>query len=711
MDGIIASHISPIFTPDDYYLIISTGNEIRWISCETYMIAHTVTTPHLKITQMHQANNKFYTSGSEGNICCWSYDFPTQTEWDLNIGYQVYNFVVSSNDEDVYYIIRKPSKSKSNDKVYKTVCIYRYSFINQETTRISKSRHFSVDLLLLNDVIFFLDGTKLCLIDSDRRDIETIYFNSHLSTLIKINNNSLALCEENGCISVLSGNPGDWQTTKLHWHHHCVNDMKAGGFNTGTLLTGGIEGVLVAWSLSTHRPSFTPRLSKILSVCASHDGAVYCATTAKNEIHFIDAGTMQVSKTLSSVLPSVHHCTVSNTVLPVTITTDGDIVHKVDMVRKTILASRKMVVRSKGAGFEKTNPVVVNRVAHDPKTGTVLVVMHRKPSNSVFTAPFNRVLVLNENLEDVSHIDMKSEVLCVGFSPQGNIFGILAGENNASSIFSLCGSERHDRPLSFCAVDLFVTNDRIYLFGKNSLYIMTHGLQQIESVLLCSSSITGVIRSIFCSTHCAVTTETSTIVFDLVSLKVVYAIDDFLVSGAFMRDSFYYTDNETTDIKKLNLCDGKTSLISDFPVIETLIAFESTLFGVCIDRSIHYIVHNEVSEEVMEKSDKKKMLSITFEKRAPKIEETYKRKADVDDIIATPAYLLPNAKLLMNSFLTNFRTTVMEDHEVEMEEVQEQVSKQVNSMKGKNAKALNAITDTDLQLLSILQEVRMKQTE
>lgn len=79
----------------------------------------------------------------------------------------------------------------------------------------------------------------------------------------------------------------------LHWHAHAVSCLSCSG-HTGMLYSGGEEGVLVLWQLSTGTKSFLPRLgAPAVSVVAADHIPLLCVSTLDNTFRLISASSMK----------------------------------------------------------------------------------------------------------------------------------------------------------------------------------------------------------------------------------------------------------------------------------------------------------------------------------------------------------------------------------------------------------------------------------
>ncbi|KAM4608467.1 WD repeat-containing protein 75 isoform 2-T2 [Polymixia lowei] len=79
----------------------------------------------------------------------------------------------------------------------------------------------------------------------------------------------------------------EYTYSTLHWHHNAISSLHFTPEGT-SLLSGGIESVLVQWQYGQETKSFLPRLgSAITHVTVSPDGALYCTSHADNKITII----------------------------------------------------------------------------------------------------------------------------------------------------------------------------------------------------------------------------------------------------------------------------------------------------------------------------------------------------------------------------------------------------------------------------------------
>ncbi|KNC77459.1 hypothetical protein SARC_10080 [Sphaeroforma arctica JP610] len=99
-------------------------------------------------------------------------------------------------------------------------------------------------------------------------------------------------------------------TSTLHWHAHAVSSI-AFTSDGAYLLSGGVEAVLVIWSLSDSSKQFLPRLgAPIRSVSISANEEMYLVGYVTNTIHIVSVSSLKILKEVRGLVlrpPAVVH--------------------------------------------------------------------------------------------------------------------------------------------------------------------------------------------------------------------------------------------------------------------------------------------------------------------------------------------------------------------------------------------------------------------
>lgn len=107
-----------------------------------------------------------------------------------------------------------------------------------------------------------------------------------------------AYAEASGAISVYPiapfGKNKDTTPRRLHWHSSAVSTLRF-ALNGQYLLSGGSEGVLVLWQLSTSNRQFLPRVARTIdSIAVSSTSKYYALKIDDNTIKIIAASTLKL---------------------------------------------------------------------------------------------------------------------------------------------------------------------------------------------------------------------------------------------------------------------------------------------------------------------------------------------------------------------------------------------------------------------------------
>ncbi|WFD42555.1 NET1-associated nuclear protein 1 [Malassezia psittaci] len=344
----IASNVSPVFTKDGSYFFLVRHCSILIVSRATNCVVATLSDNNVDSKACHTASItgmqlspwnplQLFTCSLDGTLKVWNY-LDSELSDDLNIGLPISAMTLSSSWKSRIFVVVSKDKqtSRANSRSHSTVYSVelgtgsRNSHKPAKQVRLGKLSSFCCFGVSPNGKwLIALSSSKVNILSLEDPEAEFVRFTSEsrltaLSFHPDDNLQRFATGEENGkiriwyCLEQLasSGNlsqssSGYSATTTLHWHAHAVSALQYSS-EGAQLLSGGEEGVLVVWKLSSGNAvgadarEFVPRLGAGITALAvtrnpSKNEQEYVACLADGSAVFVASLSLKVVRTFATV--------------------------------------------------------------------------------------------------------------------------------------------------------------------------------------------------------------------------------------------------------------------------------------------------------------------------------------------------------------------------------------------------------------------------
>lgn len=286
------SNLSPVFSKDEKYVFLCTNNEARVYSSTTGDLVQPLTAAKISKSWivaifLHPTNEyRLITVFSGGRVLIWDW-----TDGTLLRQLTLSNTTVKSAVLVATTLVWTDGKNVSMCKDFPTLEeIHHIQALPECTTVAANKEH-----------IFAFGGRTMLIFKL--ATAATTYEHEQLTltagpTSIAVSDNHIAYSDKSGAIYLhtLQAYPNNAGVTPrtLHWHAKAVSTLEF-ALEGDYLLSGGKEGVLVLWQVSTSTKQFLPRIAgKIDAIGVSKTSKLYALKLDDNVIKIITATDMSL---------------------------------------------------------------------------------------------------------------------------------------------------------------------------------------------------------------------------------------------------------------------------------------------------------------------------------------------------------------------------------------------------------------------------------
>ena len=294
------SEANIVFTQDSRFFICASGNEIKVYSVNTGLLVRSLEcqgkVSHLIMNPINHL--QLYSVSHDGAISLWDFnDGVLLKAWNPSLGQPSIAAIIDarileSSPNQIYMIFELPSKF--------VVCCYDFGKLENSEIIQFKNKDKFVGFGIYNDthVIYCAERfiSITCIATKTSFRIEP---KSKISCFL------LHPIDQTVVIGDFTGNITIWYSilnnpvmTSMHWHANAVRSLSfaSGG---SYLLSGGKEGVLVVWQLSSKHKDFLPRLgSDITRISTSFDETFFALVHKDNTIRIISSINLSIKQTI-----------------------------------------------------------------------------------------------------------------------------------------------------------------------------------------------------------------------------------------------------------------------------------------------------------------------------------------------------------------------------------------------------------------------------
>ncbi|XP_028847486.1 WD repeat-containing protein 75 [Denticeps clupeoides] len=312
---------APVISVDSRFLLCASGDLVKVFSTSTEEWVH-VLQGHTNVVTgitLNPANQlQVYSSSADGTVRLWDFTDGILIKTFV-IGYPIATLLVSNKHEGILFLV-VPAKDNSNSECLQLVAAHVPKTLEQEVEvrelssvlpNISPNPR-AVGFGREGEYIASAEGLKLIVYFF--RDQKPYRFNLSKSTKKGAKNtftcvschpkdDCVATGHEDGKIRLWRNfnQKKEYTYTTLHWHHSVVNTLCFTPEGT-TLLSGGIESVLVQWQYDRNSKYILPRLGgSITHISVSADGSLFTTSHSDNKITVIQSN-LKVSAVIQGLV-------------------------------------------------------------------------------------------------------------------------------------------------------------------------------------------------------------------------------------------------------------------------------------------------------------------------------------------------------------------------------------------------------------------------
>ncbi|KAM5151533.1 WD repeat-containing protein 75 [Mantella aurantiaca] len=297
-----------VFSADAKFLFCVSGDFIKVYSTSTQECVHVLQGHSAAVTgiELNPMNHlQLYSCSLDGTIKLWDFmDGILIKNYQIDV--QLFGFYTSIQEGRVYAIVPKYKESSDifmlvSVKLPKSVdheceakemsVIFEDISQSPKCTAVGRDGEYIATVKGLSLLVYYFKNKKcfrFSLSATSKKGRKNIF------TVVKChpNEDCIATGHEDGKIRLWRNfnHNQEYTYSTLHWHHDAVADLAFSAQGTA-LFSGGVESVLVQWSISLeHKKEFLPRLGAAIEhISTSPDGALHCTSHTDNKITIIDA--------------------------------------------------------------------------------------------------------------------------------------------------------------------------------------------------------------------------------------------------------------------------------------------------------------------------------------------------------------------------------------------------------------------------------------
>ncbi|XP_077473956.1 WD repeat-containing protein 75 [Stigmatopora argus] len=298
---------APVVTSDSKFLLCASGEFVKLYSttteeCIQELRGHTdlVTGVLLNPSNHLQA----YSSSLDGTVKLWDFTDGILIK-SYVVGHPIYAIYASANHKGAIFIVTPGSKNdhfqlmalhlpQTGDQVVEGLslsAVFQDVCSSPESIAFGRGGEFIVSIRgLLLEVYFFKKEKTYSF--SLKRDNKKGGKNTFTCVACHPKDDLISTGHEDGKIRLWRNfnHKKEYTYSTLHWHHNAVSSLCFTPEGT-TLLSGGVESVLVQWRYNQEsQKDFLPRLGgAITHVTVSPDGSLFCTSHVDNKITIIQS--------------------------------------------------------------------------------------------------------------------------------------------------------------------------------------------------------------------------------------------------------------------------------------------------------------------------------------------------------------------------------------------------------------------------------------
>ncbi|XP_030642048.1 WD repeat-containing protein 75 [Chanos chanos] len=301
------NHRAPVFANDSRYLLCASGDSVKVYSTNTEECIHSLHghTDQVTGVALNPANHlQLYSCSADGTVRLWDYVDGIHIKTFI-IGFPIYSLYVSTKHEGIVFLIL-PMAGGGSER-FQLVAIHLPKSVEQEVdarelsavlgdvspnpraTAFGREGEYIASVIGHQLKVYFFRKQKTYSFSVPRGKKKGAQ-NQMTCVTCHPTDDCIATGHEDGKIRLWRNftHQKEYTFSTLHWHHNAVNAMCFSPEGT-SLLSGGIESVLVQWRYGEHNnKNFLPRLGgAILHISVSSDGELCSTSHSDNKITII----------------------------------------------------------------------------------------------------------------------------------------------------------------------------------------------------------------------------------------------------------------------------------------------------------------------------------------------------------------------------------------------------------------------------------------
>lgn len=319
-----------LFTPGDEFVLLAKGSEVLIVDGQQATLLGILRgcgeqLPHGQesITSMAlhpTVPTQLFTASADGVICLWHWEAGVLLH-RLHAGYRIASIACSPITEELFVATQSGLQAgegetsgetggrngkRKNVAGYKSAVVLRLK-VNE--VKRQNAWRVAMEATGLGTAVMAVsaDGKRMAVgrrsglalweleADPKRRNVQTVDL-GYAPIRLAMHPCEPAVYWTNGAGSVFGTSRVGDAVNRMHWHAHAALSLAVAADGT-CLLSGGQEGVIVAWQLGTggSERHFVPHLgTNVLRLASNHSGSMYAALLRSNTLLLISAASLQV---------------------------------------------------------------------------------------------------------------------------------------------------------------------------------------------------------------------------------------------------------------------------------------------------------------------------------------------------------------------------------------------------------------------------------